>query len=107
MDYDHELEPCRSQERKDTMENEFRIYYVTVDDKQGYVERIELPNGETVLFDQEKGCIDFEPMRPYIGSEFLYFMDGDLKGTKILTGIDTTSDGVKYFIMGDPDGKEK
>lgn len=81
-----------------------KLHWKMVDERLGFMERIELPEGGEILFNQEEGRIDFTPLEPYIGRECDYFVDGEYRWTKKLDKIGPNEDGVKaLFFTVEPD----
>lgn len=75
------------------------IYYYSIDFIKGlsYPEKLILPNGEIVLFDEEKGNIDMSKCEPYIGYDVIYYQNGERKGPYYLKSCGSNEDGI-WFI---------
>ncbi|SFJ65494.1 hypothetical protein SAMN02799624_05401 [Paenibacillus sp. UNC496MF] len=88
-------------ERIDLDGTDFRIFFVMQEDGSGHIARIILPGGSVVLYNQEQDTIDFEPMRPYMGRQFEYFVNGESQGKGTFKGY-TEVNGIKAIqIEGD------
>jgi hypothetical protein len=88
-------------ERIDLDGTRFRVFYRQLENGSGFIQKIVLPGGEVVLFDDEKGMIDFEKMRPYIGQEFEYLINEKSQGKRKLKDIGRTEEGIQCIYMED------
>ncbi len=63
------------------MENIINAYYVYDDKEQnlGHIDRIELPDRDTVCFDQETGRIDLSALADYKGFPLLFHSEGEVR----------------------------
>jgi hypothetical protein len=79
----------------------FNIYWVSAGEEAGEPlfrgDRIELPTGEVIHFDEATGTIDLDCLEPYVGEFFNYYVDGEFKGIHKLKEVGINKDGIKYF----------
>jgi hypothetical protein len=75
------------------MNTRINIYYQYDDQEKnlGHIETIVFPDRDAIHFDSEKGLIELEPLKDYIGFPLSFiYEDGHIKrGT--LTKVDTTN----------------
>lgn len=80
----------------ETKPYQFEVYCVHQPGEH-YITHYHLPD-QTVCRDTEKGVIDFEPMRPYIGKVFRLYMNGLVNCDAKLTDITVNEDGVPMMV---------
>ncbi|QHW35852.1 hypothetical protein GZH47_33720 (plasmid) [Paenibacillus rhizovicinus] len=90
-------------ERIDLDAGRFEVHYKHVEENKGFIEKIKLPDGTMIRYDEAADKIDFEPMRPFIGNQFDYFIDGVGQGKRKLTDIKPTKSGVNAIWMDGPE----
>lgn len=76
-----------------TVDNDILLYWRMVDEEMGFMEKIVLPTGGVILFDEEEGKSNFEPLKEYIGATCHYHVDGEYRWTKTLEDVRPTQEG--------------
>jgi hypothetical protein len=81
------------------MNSVIELYWrsISSDFKKGYIERIVLPDGQVILFDHEKGNIDFEPLQEYIGTVCYFYRNGEFDWEQKLKAVKTNEEGFQYL----------
>lgn len=79
------------------------LYWKMVDEDRGFMERIEIPEEDTIYFDHDKGRIELAPMLEYIGEECMYYVDNVPIWTQVLNDVAPNDNGIMalHFIVPD------
>lgn len=70
------------------------IFWKTVDEETGFIERIELPDDTSLHFNAEEARIDLLPMRDYIGHKCIYYKDNIPMWTETLDAVEPNENGI-------------
>lgn len=88
-------------------EPRIELFWQMVDDTLGFMERIVLPTGKEVLFNQELNKIDFEPLKEYIGSICHYYVDKEYRWSRTLQSVEPNEDGIMALFFAWSDDMEE
>ena len=89
-----------------------KLFWIRVEeegkgDNYGYIERIELANGEIIRYDTQEDKIDLMALEPYIGEEIEYYRNGELYAVRTIdnVGPDEERNGIitLWFKLEDED----
>lgn len=68
-------------------------------EKRGFVARIEYGKDGVELFDEKKGMINFDVLKPHIGEKIEFYRNNELVDVRTIGGIEKNEDGVKTLYM--------
>lgn len=71
-----------------------KFFRKMLDEDLGHPEKIVLPDGKTVEWNEETQTCDLNCLEPYIGHEMDYYEDGVYKWSAKIAVIKPTKDGV-------------
>lgn len=76
------------------MNNKIKFFRRMLDEDLGHPEKIVLPDGKEILWNEESQTIDLDSLQPYIGEQLDYYEDGVYKWSAKIEVIKPTKDGV-------------
>ena len=69
-----------------------KLFWVRVEkenegENHGFIERIELPDGEVVEFDHQENRIDLMSLLPYVGEQVECYRNNKLMGVRVIQEV--------------------
>lgn len=84
-----------------------KFFRKDINEELGYPEKIVLPDGKVVEWNEETQTCDFTCLEPYIGHEMDYYVDGVHKWSGKITAVKPNDDGVNAVHINRSSAEKK